>query len=524
MNILLLVPPFVEGKDFYRPLDMAGVSITKSYLENNGNRVFIYSSHNERSDISGTIEEIKGIPFDLMVIFASYYKYQFFDEMFYNIKDMTNILRHLKPHIHISLVGTAATFLAKEFLSRCPHIDSLCMYEYEETLIELSKCLSNNIEWKSIEGICYFDKQSNSTVLNKNRKPANFDDTPYIDDWFINREFMTISSSKGCPGRCSFCISNEFDRGIWRGKDISALTDEIQYYARVFGVRRFAFSDINFLGYKKSYKDRVDKLYKEFRSKQISIKFKASARVDCIDEDSLKLLGDMGLCFLFLGVESGIPRVLKDFNKGISPEMSIDAVRKVYENHIMPQIGFIFFDPFMQFEEIDLNIDFLEAVSQYTFYSILSIEKLRILKGTALSSKVESLALFDEKNGYYNYEFIDKRVSTYEDILNNIFNSIRLIDMKLRVELDELYWKLHENNQYKASLAKQLYDLARIQMNRLTTEILRRIKQHVESGCREYKDLVDLYIHEAGKITFLVSLANSKLALTQGSTPQNTVM
>lgn len=57
--------------------------------------------------------------------------------------------------------------------------------------------------------------------------------------------------------------------------------------------------------------------------------------------DDLKKLGEMGIKIIYIGAESGDPKVLERINKGVEPKQLIDAVRKIEDSGIKASVTFI---------------------------------------------------------------------------------------------------------------------------------------------------------------------------------------
>ncbi len=213
----------------------------------------------------------------------------------------------------------------------------------------------------------------------------------------------------------------------------------------------------------------------------------------------IDMLEKNGLAFLFVGIESGVQRVLDDFNKNTTPDKSVYMLKTISEHNVVPQIGFIFFDPYITLEEIKMNIRFLSEVKSYTFFSLLSIDKLIVLKGTEYASQNQSKINFKENGGEFTYSFTCELVVKYYRIFLYVFSNCKKIDMFLRSKLDSLGWYIFEFH-LKNSLLMNSYKEVMFRLNSLTIKVLDSIMECTISGDVSKESIVKYYRDESLKL------------------------
>ncbi|HHY91576.1 MAG TPA: B12-binding domain-containing radical SAM protein, partial [Clostridiales bacterium] len=132
----------------------------------------------------------------------------------WNISPILQLARNLKkinPHQIIILGGPEVSFDSVELMEAHPYIDYIVFGEGEETFKELLNCLINkNTELAHIKGITYRDKEgvrqneARELIQNLDTIPSPFEEGIQQDE----RKIIYYESSRGCPYRCSYCISS----------------------------------------------------------------------------------------------------------------------------------------------------------------------------------------------------------------------------------------------------------------------------------------------------------------------------
>ena len=118
-------------------------------------------------------------------------------------------------------------------------------------------------------------------------------------------------TSRGCPYRCVFCASSRF----WASTRFASahyIAEEIKELYYNYGAKLISFYDDLFIVQKQRLKDLTDILSKEGILGKV--RFSCSARSNLIDDVVAKLLKELGIVSVALGLESGHPCILRNFN------------------------------------------------------------------------------------------------------------------------------------------------------------------------------------------------------------------
>jgi anaerobic magnesium-protoporphyrin IX monomethyl ester cyclase len=273
--------------------------------------------------------------------------------------------------------------------------------------------------------------------------------------WSDGQVPLFLTTSRGCYGHCSFCRSSHFGER-WRSRNPKNVVDEIEAaYAR--GVRIFEMVDDNFLGPGATGKRRAVAIADELRRRGLDIRFHASCRVNDVDEPTMYALREAGLVSVSLGVESGVPRMLKTFNKNVTVAQNLAAL-ELLERLGIPTLAYIiFFDPWSTLAEARENAAFIRrirALKTVRFEAIL-FRKLIPISGTDLFARVREAGLLrgDYLSGH-RFEFVDERVALLADFLETI-------DLRFEAALqDERFRAINGMYSLKESLQLDLAEKA----------------------------------------------------------------
>lgn len=204
----------------------------------------------------------------------------------------------------------------------------------------LDKLVSNDVNYDNIAGLCY--KKGGEIVLSEiNAKYEFFDyrDIPYhliesnLHEYFAqNDRTFPIYTAVGCPYKCAFCISPIwYKQNIkkWVPFEIDYVIEHIEYLIKKYDVKFFyLYDDDSFVN-----TNHFMNIAREI--KRLGLKVKIGVRgirvneLERIKDEEFKLLEDIGIKILHIGVESGSQKMLNLMKKGIRVEKSVEVNRRL---------------------------------------------------------------------------------------------------------------------------------------------------------------------------------------------------
>ena len=237
----------------------------------------------------------------------------------------------------------------------------------------------------------------------------NLDDIPFPargllsvqgqDRWLADGETSSLITSRGCPYNCAFCGSNKiWGRGT-RFRSAQNVLDEIAHIIDTYGIRAFRIHDDQFILNRK----RIYPLLDGFE--RLEIVWRASSRVDSVDQSLLERMARAGCVEISYGVESGDQWVLDAINKGTTVEQGRDALRWTHEAGIHARALLMCGMPGETLETPQRTIGFLEETSEWC--DTISLTEFSPLPGTPIwSSPLDfgvKILCYDVAQSWYMY-------------------------------------------------------------------------------------------------------------------------
>lgn len=201
----------------------------------------------------------------------------------------------------------------------------------EESLLEILERYSRSESIENIAGTVV--RTAEGVKLNPPRREfKSIDDYPFPAVDLLDRSlyraitvespFFTMVTSRGCPFKCAFCSQIYNGSPGTRFRSPQNVVDEIELYVKEYGAKEIVFFDETFT----LKKQRVLDICRLLKERRINVHFDLRTRVDCVDEELIATMREMGGKRVHLGVEAGNPDILKRMNKGITHEQVRKAV------------------------------------------------------------------------------------------------------------------------------------------------------------------------------------------------------
>ncbi len=248
--------------------------------------------------------------------------------------------------VPVVLGGIHASLLPKQALEN-PYIDFVVKGEGEVTLYELIKTLEKNMSFKGIKGVWY--KENGKIKSNLDRNFVDLNKLPKIPFNIINikdyisknrKKGIYLQTSRGCPGRCTFCYNPPFHKHKWRSFSPKKTQEMIKHVVNEFNIKSICFVDDDFF----VDTGRVKKILKGIINENLDIKWYANSRINSIIHEKKNfffLLKQAGCERLNMGIESGSSRILKLIQKDITTNQIIEFNKKIRKVDIIPAYSFI---------------------------------------------------------------------------------------------------------------------------------------------------------------------------------------
>lgn len=454
-KVLFIAPQFISSDyPIYLPSENLGIAYIAAYLRSKNIEVDIFDANMLGMQSIDVVKNINVQEYCLIGLSLS------FEGLLNEGVIIAQQIKKMNSKVHISVGGHFPTFQHEAILEEYKSIDSVIRGDGEITCYELYNAIRNKRNLENVEGLTFRFK--NQIIINPDRPLLhNLDELPWPArdtlEYVKNKGHnwpTQITTSRGCYGHCVYCDITSFYKATRRARSAEDVVDEIEYLIKKYNCKTFRFTDDNFVGKDPDGPSRARKFAHEIIERNIKANFMISARAEDIDEELLILLGKAGVNDCCIGIESGVDRILKLYNKQITVadnQRCIDLLRKTGINL---NLAFIMIDPRMTINELIQNYEFLKK------NQLVSIDALRSsfwpLYGTPALKQFENEDLITcKKINNVQYRFLDKEVEfVYHNVkelckkafhLDKSFyfcaiNGIELDDIDSIKEQYYLYW------------------------------------------------------------------------------------
>lgn len=380
------------------------------------------------------------------------------------------------PDAMCIFLGPGGTHFISSFLT---HPNAVVVRgEPEDTVSELIDLLNKKEDWKNIKGISYFDAEAKRIVNNPTRPLiTELDKLPFPAIHHIKKytfsnpklktsPYMTMVASRNCPFKCIYCVPSSltFAREIEHRREhdgkkppigfrsVENVIAEIDHLAAK-GFKAIGFMDDNFIVSKK----RLDTIGQALKKHNIT--WGCQARVDAINEDTARMLGEYGCQYVDLGVESFNDEILKYIKKDITRQDIHVAIKLLKKYNVPVKLNILIGtspieteetikDTFREAKKLKVDQVMFNIVSPFPateFYSMAKengwieggeyvptdVQRNSILNYPNLTSKqMESLLFRNNFKFFLSPSFIWKNIRKFSS-----YNDFRIAFSALRIKL-----------------------------------------------------------------------------------------
>lgn len=361
-------------------------------------------------------------------------------------------LAKLMPGVPIWLGGPEVSYRAEEVLAEFPQVTGIMSGEGEYTFNKLAECYHNltdsqnsqNVERAGINGIKSIDVELQAIpglvtrdfntgtpqVLDLADIPFWYADGDILKEEFRNR-IVYYETSRGCPFRCSYCLSS-IDKTV-RFRPMDMIQKELDFFLE-HKVPQVKFIDRTF-NCKHSHAMEIWQYIYEHDNGVTNFHFEIAA--DILNEDELKLLSKLrpGQVQLEIGVQTTNAQTLEEIRRITNMDKLKENVARLRE-----------------FSNIHLHLDLIvglpfedKASFLNSFHEVYAMKPddlqlgfLKVLSGSYIGEKTLDYGIVYESNP--PYEVLSTNWISYEDV----------IGLKRVEEMLELY---HNSGQFVNTIA-----------------------------------------------------------------------
>lgn len=278
------------------------------------------------------------------------------------------VSRFVKEHSQAKVVwgGIHPTLFPEQTIQH-QHIDMILIYDGEFSFLELIQALEKEKSLHNVKGLFWKD---NGQVIKNVERPFAHDleeipELPYelvdMKKYYglnlTGQRSMVMTTSRGCPYRCTFCVIPTLNRKGWKALSAETVVKRIKALKEKYGINDFYFQEDNFA----TDIHRFQKICELLVAENVGISWGTlGIRADTLcrmSDDLIALMYKSGCRNIDVGVESGSPRMLKLMKKDEDVEVFSITNRKVSKYPIVMKYTFVVGYPTETMEDLQMSVD-----------------------------------------------------------------------------------------------------------------------------------------------------------------------
>lgn len=328
----------------------------------------------------------------------------------------------LCPQVPIWMGGPEVSYEVEAFMGTHPYVTGVMMGEGERIFRNLcAYYLEGKGSLEQLRGIAL--RREESCDIHEPEAVLDMDELPFcyedVED-FSNR-IIYYETSRGCPFRCSYCLSS-VEKQL-RFRSLELVRRELQFFLD-HRVPQVKFVDRTF-NCNREHAMEIWRYIKEHDNGTTNFHFEIAA--DLMTEDEISLIRNMrpGLIQLEIGVQTTNPQTIDEIHR----RMDLAEVKRVVKcvqqpGNIHQHLDLIAGLPYEDYATFTASFDEIYALHPEQ----LQLGFLKVLKGSYMYDHAEDYGIVYQSEP--PYEVLCTRWLAYEDICN----------IKLAEEMLELYY------------------------------------------------------------------------------------
>lgn len=349
------------------------------------------------------------------------------------VKELLPEIHKLLPDTKLWLGGPEVSFECHKLFEQYPFLTGIMVGEGEETFLDLLKYYTNG-EYQSLEEISGLALPTGYTA---ERDLVDFSKVPFLYsagdaasvEQFSNR-IIYYESSRGCPFRCSYCLSS-IDKKV-RLRDLSIVKKELQFFLDQ-NVPQVKFIDRTF----NCNHEHAKTIWRHILDNDNGVtNFHFEIAADLLDDEEINILQQMrpGLVQLEIGVQTTNADTLKEIRRVTNMQKLAEVVAKLQAGrNVHLHLDLIAGLPYEDYQSFARSFSEVYAMKPEQ----LQLGFLKVLKGSYMAEKAKD----------YGLSYLDR--APYEVLCTNWLS---FADVQCLKEIEEMVELYYNSNQFTHTL------------------------------------------------------------------------
>lgn len=343
-------------------------------------------------------------------------------------------LHKIMPHVPIWLGGPEVSFRAEQLIRSYPELTGIMVGEGEDTFLELlqyyvgKETASEKRGQKALDdirGIVFC--RGEEIIPTGERELTDLSRLPFLYDDLSGFEHKIIyyESSRGCPFRCSYCLSS-IDKKV-RLRDMDIVKKELQFFLDN-NVPQVKFIDRTF----NCNHDHAMEIWQYIREHDNGVtNFHFEIAADLLNEEELALLNTLrpGAVQMEIGIQTTNPKTIEEIRRIMDVDKLEKTVCRLRQgNNIHIHLDLIAGLPYEDYESFENSFNRVYAMKPEQ----LQLGFLKVLSGSYMAEKCE------------DYGLLYTDMPPYEVLKTNWLSFEDLCRLKQIEEMVELYYNSNQ--------------------------------------------------------------------------------
>lgn len=364
-------------------------------------------------------------------------------------KDSYNLIKKIKEYCEVLIVGGPhVTIYPEEGLEN--GADIAVVGEAENMFGDLLNEVYRDGDLRRIKGIVF--KEGEEIIKTESPEMVNLNELPFPDKEVHRKEdyvkinieinnFGGILSSRGCPGRCTYCYHSLFGK-CFRYRNAESVFNEIKFLYEKYGIKHINFIDDAFTINRK----RLIELCNMLIESKFPIGWVCATRIDYLDKEIIFKMKAAGCVMISLGVESCIPETLIRIKKTGDPKWYIahseNVLRWCKDVGIRAGVNILTGFPWDSVEDIKMLQKYVNKIKCYVTQNFCG-GVLQPLPNTEVYDENAEKYGFEkwwlEKNQLFNQDYHPFFMLYYHPFYEQLNNNFFKLNKEVFNEIDKLY-------------------------------------------------------------------------------------
>lgn len=252
------------------------------------------------------------------------------------------------------------------------YVDFAVKGQGEETFPELLAALRRDRNFSAVRGLSWKDAFGlhRHNAARPLRAPGDFPELPYhklqqaekyLLPTFLGKRTAVHHASIGCPFRCQFCGVVPIYDGRQKAEPPERTARVLARLQRQYGIDAVQFYDNNFFLNEGHALDQAGHLI------PLGLRWWAEGRIDTMlrySDETLHAIRRAGATMIFFGAESGSNDTLREMNKKITAEQTLELAARIRRFGIIPEFSFVVGNPRDPRRDTNETIRFIRRIKR----------------------------------------------------------------------------------------------------------------------------------------------------------------